>query len=153
MLQSAFSNPPFHYSMVWSIRNFSVNLATSEDFSCVSFVTSLAPISQKLEFGKIWDIIFNSFQHIAHLLCKDGHFWGWGGRLHTLLCDKASFNQFPRCSIHCIIHELKAPCRTLLTSLQMSVKEVGRICKEVAIVCGPQTNLTLRRYRNFHQPD
>ena len=23
----------------------------------------------------------------------------------------------------------------------------------LAIVCGPQTNLTLRRYRNFHQPD
>ena len=32
-------------------------------------------ITQKIKIAKIWNIIFHSFQHIAHLSCKYGHFW------------------------------------------------------------------------------
>ena len=30
---------------------------------------------QKLKVAKIWKLIFHSFQHVTHLLCKSGHFW------------------------------------------------------------------------------
>ena len=64
---------------------------------CTSFVTSLVTITQKLKFG---DMIFHLIQHITHLLCKYGHFWGGGGGgvagLHILLCDRAT-HRFPAC--------------------------------------------------------
>ena len=57
---------------------FPVNLVTFEEFIfCASFVTSLANITRKLKIGKIWDMIFHSLQHIAHLLCR-GAFVIWG---------------------------------------------------------------------------
>ena len=33
-------------------------------------------ITQKIKIGKIWFMIFHSFQHCGHLSCKNGHFWG-----------------------------------------------------------------------------
>ena len=56
-------------------------------FFLASLVTSWATISQKIKLGKIWNRIFHSFQHIAHLLCKDSHFWEGGG-MHILTWDR-----------------------------------------------------------------
>ena len=76
-------------NIVWSIRIFPVKLATSEEnlIFCTSFWTFWTAKTHKLKIGKIWDIIFHSFLHIAHLLCKDGHFWRGevGGVCITLL--------------------------------------------------------------------
>ena len=47
------------------------------------------PITQKLQIGKILNMIFHSIQHIPLLLCKDGHFWG--GELRILSWETISF--------------------------------------------------------------
>ena len=71
---------------------FSVNLATFEYlFFVAEWLPLWRPITEKLKIGKIWNMIFHSFQHIAHLLWKYGHFWGGCGGLHILLCDRAQF--------------------------------------------------------------
>ena len=36
-------------------------------------------ITRKIKIGKILDMIFQSIQHISHLLCKDGYFKGGVG--------------------------------------------------------------------------
>ena len=44
---------------------------------------------------KILKLIFHSVQHTRHLSCKDGHFWGSGGRgLHILTWDRTKIMIF-----------------------------------------------------------
>ena len=49
------------------------NLATCEE-NLIVCAYVWTPINRKPKIGKISDIVFLSFPHIAHLLCKDGHF-------------------------------------------------------------------------------
>ena len=66
--------------IVGSITIFPANWATFEDdlIFCASFWTFWTPITQKRDM--MWyDFSFVSAQHIAHLLCKDDHFWEGGG--------------------------------------------------------------------------
>ena len=55
-------------------RIFPADLATFEEnlVFCASFWTFCTPITPKQKIGIILDMIFILFQHIAHILCKDG---------------------------------------------------------------------------------
>ena len=79
-------------SITRSILIFPENLAAFEEnlIFWAHFWTFWTPITRKLKIGKTWYMVFLSFQHIAHLLCKDGHFWVRGREaLYILSWEKS----------------------------------------------------------------